>query len=126
VKSSAKDESDFSLNESDLEESFARSSGPGGQHVNKVSSAVVLRHRPTGLFVRVEDSRSQAINRKIARERLRQAVVEQQHREEAARTAQRARERRRKSPRPAKLKEAILREKRRRAELKRQRSKRLD
>jgi protein subunit release factor B len=109
------------LNESDLEESFARSSGPGGQHVNKVSSAVTLRHRPTGVSVTVEDSRSQATNRKIARTRLCEAIMVKREREEAARRAKREKERRRKSPRPPKLKESILRAKRRRAELKRQR-----
>lgn len=112
---------EFVLKESDLEETFARSSGPGGQHVNKVSSSVTLRHLPTGVSVTVEDSRSQTRNRKIARERLREAIVSEQNRQAAARRAAREKERRRKSPRPAKLKEAILRAKRQRAELKRQR-----
>jgi len=53
------------LKEFEFEESFCRSAGPGGQHVNKVSTAVELRHRPTGLAVRVQDSRSQALNRRI-------------------------------------------------------------
>jgi protein subunit release factor B len=109
------------LRESDLEESFARSSGPGGQHVNKVSSAVTLRHRPTGVSVTVEDSRSQAVNRKIARTRLREAILLKLERAESEKRAEREKERRRKSPRPAKLKESILRAKQRRAVLKRQR-----
>ena len=58
------------IHDSDLEESFARSAGPGGQNVNKVSTAVTLRHRPSGTSVTVQDSRSQAMNRKLARERL--------------------------------------------------------
>ena len=58
----------------DLDESFARSSGPGGQNVNKVSTAVTLRHLPTGISVTVQDSRSQAVNRKLARERLLDAI----------------------------------------------------
>ncbi|MBV9009196.1 MAG: peptide chain release factor-like protein [Verrucomicrobia bacterium] len=111
---------DFS--EADVEETFARSSGPGGQHVNKVSSAVTLRHLPSGLRVTVEDSRSQATNRKLARERLRDLVVRERAREQALKRAAREKERRRKSPRPRKLKEAILKTKRKRSELKRQRS----
>ena len=47
------------LPEGDLEETFARSSGPGGQNVNKVATAVTLRHRPSGMSVTVQDSRSQ-------------------------------------------------------------------
>src|SRR6266511_6469123 len=62
----------------DFDEKFARSSGPGGQHVNKVSTAVTLRHRPSGISVTVQDSRSQAVNRKLARERLFNAIEEAQ------------------------------------------------
>jgi protein subunit release factor B len=49
---------------------FARSGGPGGQHVNTSATAVQARHRPTGLAVRVSDSRSQAHNRELALARL--------------------------------------------------------
>ncbi|GAB4390891.1 MAG: hypothetical protein Kow0025_26010 [Thermodesulfovibrionales bacterium] len=55
------------MREEDLEESFVRSRGKGGQHVNKVSTAVKLRHVPTGLEVRSEAERSQALNRYRAR-----------------------------------------------------------
>ncbi|MEY2491685.1 MAG: peptide chain release factor [Verrucomicrobiota bacterium] len=109
------------VQKADVVESFVRSSGPGGQHVNKVSTAVTLWHRPSGVRVTVQDSRSQAINRRIARERLIAAIEERQGADRIARRALRERERRRKSPRPAKLKKRILESKRKRSDLKKQR-----
>jgi peptide chain release factor len=53
--------------EKDLAEQFIRSSGPGGQNVNKVSSCVRLIHKPTGIFVKVQEERSQGLNRFTAR-----------------------------------------------------------
>jgi len=111
------------IREADLEETFARSSGPGGQHVNKVSTAVTLRHRPSGISVTVQDSRSQAVNRKLARERLLDAIEGAQQERRAAEIAEREKARRRKSPRPPALKRKILEEKRKRGELKKQRAK---
>ena len=58
------------LCEQDLEERFIRSSGPGGQHVNKTATCVYLKHVPTGLEVKMQSERSQAINRYYARKRL--------------------------------------------------------
>jgi protein subunit release factor B len=106
----------------DLEEMFARSGGPGGQNVNKVATAVTLRHRPSGMSVTVQDSRSQAQNRKLARERLLDALEDRQRAARQAQIAAREKERRRKSPRPAALKRRILESKRRRGEVKRQRA----
>ena len=62
----------------DLEERFIRSSGPGGQRANKVSTCVVLRHRPSGLEVRCQRERLQALNRFLARRILLDRLEAQQ------------------------------------------------
>ena len=111
------------IKESDLEETFARSSGPGGQNVNKVATAVTLRHRPSRISVTVQDSRSQVQNRRLARERLIDAIEQAQQKQRATEIAQREKARRRRSPRPAALKRRILEAKRKRGELKKQRAK---
>src|SRR5258706_16199085 len=58
------------IRDADLEEQFIRSSGAGGQNVNKVSTCVVLTHRPSGITVRCQEARSQGMNRFLARRRL--------------------------------------------------------
>ena len=60
--------------ESDLIEKFIRSGGPGGQNVNKVSTAVYLKHIPTGIEVKCGRERSQALNRFLARRLLEQKI----------------------------------------------------
>lgn len=77
--------SEYVLDESELEEVFSRSAGPGGQHVNKVSTRVTLKHLPTGLQVSVQEGRSQAANRQRARELLAEMIVQ---REQARRDLQ--------------------------------------
>jgi protein subunit release factor B len=65
--------------EHDIEESFVRSSGAGGQHVNKTSTCVQLVHRPTGLSVKCQQDRSQAVNRFLARRLLTEKIQSQIH-----------------------------------------------
>src|ERR1700682_1539671 len=108
--------------EAELEEVFARSGGPGGQNVNKVSTAVTLRHLPSGLRVTVQDSRSQALNRKLARERLLDAIERRRRDERAVELSRREKIRRQRSPRPPALKRRILEGKRRRSKLKKLRT----
>lgn len=75
--------------ERDLEERFVRASGKGGQKLNKTSSCVWLTHKPTGILVKCEESRSQALNRFLARRRLADKLEhqtgERQEEEEKAR-----------------------------------------
>ncbi|KXL41788.1 hypothetical protein M433DRAFT_59531 [Acidomyces richmondensis BFW] len=56
--------------ESEIEESFLKGSGPGGQKINKTSSAVQLKHLPTGIVVKSQETRSRQQNRKLARQIL--------------------------------------------------------
>jgi protein subunit release factor B len=103
-------------------ESFARASGPGGQHVNKVSTAVQIRHVPTGLSVLAQESRSQAINRRNAWRRILDAIEAARRDETKARRALMEKERRRKSPRPWRVKQKILESKKRRSQIKKSRA----
>jgi protein subunit release factor B len=111
------------LDASDFEEKFARSSGPGGQHVNKVSTAVTLRHVPTGAAVTVQDSRSQSMNRQLAWERLLDAIERQRSEERAAQKSEVEKKRRQNRKRPHGLKMRILEAKKRRSNVKKLRAK---
>ncbi len=62
--------SSLGIKEQDIEEKFVRSSGPGGQNVNKTSSCVQLRHIPSGHEVKMQQDRTQRLNRYYARKRL--------------------------------------------------------
>jgi protein subunit release factor B len=64
------------LREEDLEESFVRSSGAGGQHVNKSATCVYLRHLPTGIEVKCMSDRSQSVNRFLARREMAAKLAE--------------------------------------------------
>ncbi|MFH1359427.1 MAG: peptide chain release factor-like protein [Candidatus Omnitrophota bacterium] len=111
------------VQESDFQESFIRSSGPGGQNVNKVSTCVYLVHRPTGLSVKCQKERSQALNRFLARHSLlneierrkKRAIQEERQRFEKVRRQKRKRSKR--------AKEKMLEEKRHRTKKKETRRK---
>ncbi len=66
----AEEMSRFGIRETDIVETFIRSAGPGGQNVNKTSTCVYLKHLPTGIEVKCQQERSQALNRYLARELL--------------------------------------------------------
>ena len=109
------------LSADDIEESFARSSGPGGQNVNKVSTAVTLVHRPSGVAVTVQDHRSQLANRQLARERLIATIREQRAAARNALKHEREKLRRTNRPKPRGLKERILKAKKQRSAIKKNR-----
>lgn len=85
------------LREGDLEITFFKSSGPGGQHKNKRETAVRVRHLPTGLTAAATEERSQARNREVALERLFEALARLRRRRKrrvATRPTRASRERR--------------------------------
>ncbi len=104
--------------ESDLEESFIRSSGPGGQKVNKSSSCVYLIHISSGLAVKCQRERSQALNRYLARRLLLDKIELMQKGFIAAKRDKIEKIRRQKRKRTKRAKEKILSAKHKQAEKK--------
>jgi len=102
----------------DLEESFSRSSGPGGQHVNKVSTAATLKHLPTGIAVTASDSRSQSMNRQLALERLLDIFEKQRAEKRQERLAAASKARGQKARRSRGTKARLVEAKRKRGETK--------
>lgn len=103
------------IREADLEESFVRSGGHGGQNVNKVSSCVVLLHRPSGLRVKCQDARQQGWNRVRARELLADKIEVRRVAEATAERARIEKLRRQKRGRSAGAKRRMLEDKARHA-----------
>ena len=103
------------IREEDIEESFVRSQGAGGQNVNKTSSCVVLLHRPTGIRVKCQTERSQALNRFLARRRLLDKLEERQRGFVAAERSRIEKIRRQKRKRSKRAREKMLDDKARHA-----------
>jgi protein subunit release factor B len=111
------------LSAEDFTESFVRSSGAGGQNVNKVSTCVMLVHQPTGLSVKAMQHRTQVQNREAAWLRLLDKIEAEKQRKRAVVLAERELRKRQNRKRPRGVKERMLEGKRQRSEIKRWRSK---
>ena len=104
---------ELGVSERDIEESFVRSSGPGGQKVNKTSTCVQLTHLPTGLTVKCQRERSQSLNRHLARRLLLNKIEERQKGFVAAEKEKAEKIRRQKRKRSQRAKGKMLDEKKR-------------
>jgi protein subunit release factor B len=106
------------IREEDIVEKFIRSGGHGGQNVNKTSTCVYLRHQPTGIEVKCQRERSQALNRYLARRILADKIESLLLKEKSAEQQRIAKLRRQKRKRSKRAKEKILAMKKHIAELK--------
>ncbi|HQP12838.1 MAG TPA: peptide chain release factor-like protein [Candidatus Omnitrophota bacterium] len=111
------------VSEDDLQETFIRSSGPGGQKVNKTSTCVYLIHSPSGLSVKCQKTRSQAMNRFLARRILLERIERLQKGQADAERKRIEKLKRQKRKRSKRAQEKVLQAKRRQSEKKASRSK---
>jgi protein subunit release factor B len=111
------------IREEDVDESFVRSGGKGGQNVNKVSTCVVLVHRPTGTTVKCQRERSQALNRFHARQLLADKIERARRGAESEEEKRIAKIRRQKRRRSRRARDKMLADKHARAETKAGRAK---
>jgi len=108
----------LNVRETDIEESFVRSGGHGGQNVNKTSTCVMLLHRPTGLQVKCQATRQQGLNRFLARRLLLDKIEAMKTGFVAARRAEIEKIRRQKRKRSRRAKARVLADKAHHAEKK--------
>lgn len=106
------------VTEAEIEESFVRSGGHGGQNVNKTSTCVMLVHKPTGLQVKCQSTRQQGMNRFLARRLLLDKIEARQKGFVAAHRAEREKIRRQKRKRSRRAKERMLADKSKHSEKK--------
>ncbi len=116
----------FKIHEKDISEKFIKAKGPGGQHTNKTSSCVYLRHIPTGIEVKCQKERSQMLNRYIARKILIEKIIAYKSAELLKKKSAEEKIKRRFRRRPKRIKIKILENKRRHAEKKRFRFKKIN
>jgi protein subunit release factor B len=106
------------VRESDIQESFVRSGGHGGQNVNKTSTCVMLLHRPTGIQVKCQETRQQGLNRFLARRLLLDKIEAMKTGYVAAQRAEIEKIRRQKRKRSCRAKARMLADKSHHAEKK--------
>ena len=99
------------VRETDIQETFVRSGGHGGQNVNKTATCVMLLHRPTGLQVKCQSTRQQGLNRFLARKLLLDKIEERRKRRLDAERAQLEKLRRQKRGRSRAAKQRMLADK---------------